>query len=322
MSDKKINVKFLLSRALAGSFIGLGGKSVKDLIAVTDARILVSGTDDVFPGTNDRVVLISGTLESVTLAAILIWEMIALFTKHSDEKRKDIEWSPKTVAPNLGANDSLSASGKIAIPALAGGQILGKGGVNLKSITEESGATISMTSKDEALFTQERVITITGPAGHCMKATELIIAKLADQQDIPGFVNRGTSYSSPLNSNFGILPSTGVAKFKNPRTGGRNRDKTVSTNPVDDGVGESTITLSLPNEVVGNIIGRQGSTMREIIGFSGAKVTVSPREELVDGNRLVTITGSPAAAQSAHILITQRLSKPANPPPRRPRVKV
>ena len=58
--------------------------------------------------------------------------------------------------------------------------------------------------------------------------------------------------------------------------------------------------------------------MREIISLSGAKIVVSARGEFVEGtsNRLVTITGSPTNAQSAHFLITQRLQTPSNPPPR------
>jgi hypothetical protein len=61
--------------------------------------------------------------------------------------------------------------------------------------------------------------------------------------------------------------------------------------------------------------------MREIISLSGAKVNVSGRNEFVEGttNRLVTITGSPACAQAAHLFITQRLETPANNPPRKAR---
>ncbi len=49
--------------------------------------------------------------------------------------------------------------------------------------------------------------------------------------------------------------------------------------------------------------------MREIIALSGAKVVVSPRGEYAEGttNRIVTITGTPTAAQTAHLFITQRL---------------
>jgi hypothetical protein len=57
--------------------------------------------------------------------------------------------------------------------------------------------------------------------------------------------------------------------------------------------------------------------MKEIMSLSGAKITISERAERGSSSsevaaasneeRLVTITGSPAAAQTAHILITQRL---------------
>lgn len=57
--------------------------------------------------------------------------------------------------------------------------------------------------------------------------------------------------------------------------------------------------------------------MREIISLSGAKVVVSPRGTYAEGtkNRIVTITGSPISAQTAHIFITKRLKTPSNPPP-------
>ena len=57
---------------------------------------------------------------------------------------------------------------------------------------------------------------------------------------------------------------------------------------------QTNITISIPNDLVGNIFGRNGATMREIISLSGAKVNVSGRNEFVEGtnNRLVTIIGS------------------------------
>jgi hypothetical protein len=83
------------------------------------------------------------------------------------------------------------------------------------------------------------------------------------------------------------------------------KEPAVGGEPVSD----TTITLSVPDELIGNIFGRQGATMREIIALSGAKIVVSPRNEFIPGtnNRLVTITGSPTAAQTAHLFITQRL---------------
>ena len=44
---------------------------------ITGARIHVSSSDEVYPGTNDRIVLISGSEGSVSLAQSLIWHLLA-----------------------------------------------------------------------------------------------------------------------------------------------------------------------------------------------------------------------------------------------------
>jgi hypothetical protein len=55
--------------------------------------------------------------------------------------------------------------------------------------------------------------------------------------------------------------------------------------------------------------------MREIMSLSGAKIVVSARAEKDDRdanpNRIVTITGAPANAQAAHMLVTQKLNQPS-----------
>lgn len=62
--------------------------------------------------------------------------------------------------------------------------------------------------------------------------------------------------------------------------------------------------------------------MREIMSLSGAKVVVSPRDASVVGsdgttkNRIVTISGTPSCAQTAHMLVTQKLQHGSTIPPR------
>jgi RNA-binding protein Nova len=80
-SGKRIGIKFLLSNSLTGSLIGSSGRVIKELIEVTDARINVSNPTDTYPGTPDRIILLSGTREAVSLAQTLIWEMIGLMAK-------------------------------------------------------------------------------------------------------------------------------------------------------------------------------------------------------------------------------------------------
>jgi len=303
-TERKIGIKFLLSNALAGALIGKGGQAIKELAAVSEARVTISGLSEVYPGSNDRVALITGTKDAVSIAQTLMWEMIAQNSEQTTTKK---EWSPESVVNTLGQNDSIEVSCKVTFPAAAGGIILGKGGETLQSITSQSGAKVLMSSKADALFTQERVATVIGRTGDCVKCVDLIIAKMAEAKDLPMFVNRGTTYNSPIRNTF-------YGYGRGDKRQGHGQSEV-------DNLAETNITISIPNELIGNIFGRNGSTMREIISLSGAKVVVSGRNEFVDNttNRLVTITGSPANAQAAHLFITQRLETPSNPPPRKPR---
>ena len=149
---RKVAIKFLISNSHAGSLIGKSGKAIKELIAVSEARVNVSGNQELYPGTSERVALVAGTQDSVSLAQTLIWEMIAQNGKATAEDRKTLEWSPEAVVNSLGTNDNIQVSAKITIPAAAGGLILGKGGETIRSIAAESGSKVDMPSNDDAMF--------------------------------------------------------------------------------------------------------------------------------------------------------------------------
>jgi RNA-binding protein Nova len=338
---RKIAMKFLVSNIQAGSLIGKGGKAIKELVAVTGARVTVSASQEVFPGTSDRVALITGTKDACSMAQTLIWEMISQLVKSAGEDKRDLDWSPEACINTLGANDNIQVTAKITIPAAAGGLILGKGGESVRSICAESGARLIMTSKEEALFTQERVITIYGEAGQCIKAGNLVLAKLAGQEEMSTFVNKGTSYgqSYPMRNTYGNQPmgapmGQGQGRGQGANQGMYGQNGGGTKRSLDQGThggggyvanevdfAQTTITIAIPNDYVGQILGKQGATLREITALSGAKVIVSGKNEFIEGtnNRLVTITGSPQCAQAAHMYITQRLEQPSNPPHRKPR---
>uniref|UniRef100_A0A8C5CQ71 Poly(rC) binding protein 2 n=1 Tax=Gadus morhua TaxID=8049 RepID=A0A8C5CQ71_GADMO len=68
--------------------------------------------------------------------------------------------------------------------------------------------------------------------------------------------------------------------------------------------------LTIPNDLIGCIIGRQGSKINEIRQMSGAQIKIAnPVEGSTD--RQVTITGSPASISLAEYLINARLSSEA-----------
>ena len=130
--NNRIAIKFLLSNSLTGSLIGSGGKAIKELMAVSEARVTVSNPSDPFPGTTDRVILVTGTKEAVSIAQTLIWEMIGLMTKNSSDIR-NVEWNPRATFDNLGTNDDVTVTAKFTIPAASGGAVLGRAGATIQA---------------------------------------------------------------------------------------------------------------------------------------------------------------------------------------------
>jgi len=321
-SGPKLSIKFLVTNTFAGSLIGTQGNAIKELMEVSGSRVNVSGPTEVFPGSSDRVVLVIGNESSISSASALIWELVAIQNKAHDQSTRTATWSPRASFSTLGINDEIEVSLRLTVPASAGGLILGRGGITIRSIGETSGAKIQMTSKDDAIFTQERILSISGSLLACRKCTDLVVAKLAEDIEVAQFVNRGTTYTPTLRNMYGIIPPT-----NKPRVAGGSRrfgGASASNAPLSSLGSETaiaantTIQLTVPDNVIGNILGKQGNTMREIMSLSGAKITISPRGEYAEGttNRIVTITGTPLAAQTAHIFCTQKLQQGALNPKR------
>ena len=82
----------------------------------------------------------------------------------------------------------------------------------------------------------------------------------------------------------------------------------LSTETTSDGLKE-TIELSIPETLIGAILGRAGRTLIEYQDISGAKIQISKKGEYILGtrNRKVTITGKPPSPQTAQLLLTQRV---------------
>ncbi|KAH0502915.1 Poly(rC)-binding protein 2, partial [Microtus ochrogaster] len=66
--------------------------------------------------------------------------------------------------------------------------------------------------------------------------------------------------------------------------------------------------LTIPNDLIGYIIGRQGAKINEIRQMSGAQIKIANPVEGSTTDRLVTITGSVARISLAQYLISVRLS--------------
>jgi RNA-binding protein Nova len=299
-------LKFLFPKKQAGCFIGPGGQSIKDLMEVTGADIHISSIQDTYPGTTDRVVYMTGKHGEISAAQTMVWEMIGRVTEVGSDGIA--EWNPRLVSDSMDG-ENVHVEGKITIPSLAAGSILGKGGSTIQSISEDSGAKLNLSNtRSDPPNTNERVVSLSGTVRQCATATDLILAKLLEEPETAQYVTGGTKYPS-----FGSesKPRAAAASDRAPAKSGRGlRSSRVDSDVAETLSASTTITIAVPNAKIGNILGKQGVTLKEIITLSGANITISNKGEFIEGtnNRVVTITGPPVGAQTAHTLISNILS--------------
>lgn len=84
-------------------------------------------------------------------------------------------------------------TGRITVPANAAGLILGRAGVTVRHIIEVTGARIQLSNKDDCAFTQERVVSITGPPEACVQCVDIIIDKLMEDQRVGKYTVRSNT---------------------------------------------------------------------------------------------------------------------------------
>ncbi|CAL1291152.1 unnamed protein product [Larinioides sclopetarius] len=233
--------KILVPSVAAGAIIGKGGETIAQLQKEAGARVKMSKATDFYPGTTERVCLITGSIEGIIRIHEFIMEKVK--EKPDPNAKMAIDFDHKQPAER-------EKQVKILVPNSTAGMIIGKGGSYIKQIKEESGAyvQISQKSKDHALA--ERCITVIGEMENNKTACNMILAKVVEDPqsgsclnvsyaDVTGPVanfnptgspfanpssvpsgamnNSNTSYNS--NGSLNSLSPTVTDSFHSPQTG-------------------------------------------------------------------------------------------------------
>ncbi|XP_070673862.1 protein BTR1-like isoform X4 [Malus domestica] len=280
--EKPTYVRFLVSNAAAGSVIGKGGATITDFQSQSGARIQLSRNHEFFPGTTDRIIMISGTINEIVKAvdlvlAKLLSEVLLMMQLHSEETE---EVEPRTKL-------------RLVVPNSSCGGIIGKGGSTIKSFIEESQAGIKISPQDNNYFgLNDRLVTVTGSLDEQMRAVDLIVAKLSEDSHYAQSMNAPFSYPAYNAMSYGPPNGTG-GKFQNAKEDQSN-----------------SVTIGVADEHIGLVLGRGGRTITEISQGSGAKIKISDRGDFMSGttDRKVTITGSQRAIRAAESMIMQKVS--------------
>ncbi|XP_011031613.1 PREDICTED: RNA-binding protein Nova-1-like isoform X2 [Populus euphratica] len=274
--EKPTYIKLLVSNAAAGSVIGKGGATITDFQSQSGARIQLSKNYEFFPGTSDRIILISGGIDDALKALELI--IAKLLSEIPTEDGDDAE-------PRMRV--------RLVVPNNACGSIIGKGGSIIKSFIEESHAGIKISPLDTDFFgLTDRLVTITGTLEEQMHAIDLILSKLTDDTHYLQNMHASLSYAAAYNSTNHGLNGAGV-KFQHNK-----EDRTNS------------VTIGVADEHIGLVVGRGGRNIMEISQNSGARIKISDRGDFMSGtnDRKITITGSQRAIHAAEDMIMQKVS--------------
>jgi predicted RNA-binding protein YlqC (UPF0109 family) len=184
----------------------------------------------------------------------------------------------------------------LVVPNSACGCVIGKGGSKIRSFVEDSGADIKLSNQDRMLpGCNDRTLTITGSIDGVLRGVALVATTLCEDASYSTLIHRQSTYSvhSPLAA--GGAPGGG--DYGRRGRGGMKGD-------------ETSILVTIPDSLIGAVLGRGGRTIAEIQVASGCRIKVSDRDDFFEGtrNRKVIITGSAEGVQMANYLLTQKLS--------------
>jgi len=174
-------LKILVSGVVAGSIIGKGGQVVSDMKKETGARIHLSKSNDYFPGTKERVVILIGEVDACKAAAAIIVKKISEAAQY-DKRSEDAE-------------DEAEIEVTLALTSGSVGAVIGKGGNRLKQIRQDTGAKVALSQRDQAQnYPSERLCLVQGSAEKVISAVDLIIDHLSEDLSLCQYQNNTPNY--------------------------------------------------------------------------------------------------------------------------------
>ncbi|PKU34520.1 poly -binding protein 3 isoform x10 [Limosa lapponica baueri] len=276
-----LTIRLLMHGKEVGSIIGKKGETVKKMREESGARINISEGN-----CPERIVTITGPTDAIFKA----FAMIAY--KFEEDITNSMSNSTATSKPPVTL--------RLVVPASQCGSLIGKGGSKIKEIRESppKGATIPYRPKPAST----PVIFAGGQVrADPLAASTANLSLLLQHQPLP---------VSALSSNVPPTPQqlTKLHQLAMQQTPFTPLGQTTPAFPgLDASPPASTHELTIPNDLIGCIIGRQGTKINEIRQMSGAQIKIASATE-GSSERQITITGTPANISLAQYLINASLS--------------
>ncbi|NXV03641.1 PCBP3 protein, partial [Cettia cetti] len=319
-----LTIRLLMHGKVRGSHSRDKGETVKKMREESGARINISEGN-----CPERIVTITGPTDAIFKA----FAMIAY--KFEEDITNSMSNSTATSKPPVTL--------RLVVPASQCGSLIGKGGSKIKEIRESTGAQVQVAG-DMLPNSTERAVTISGTPDAIIQCVKQICVVMLESPpkgatipyrpkpaSTPVIFAGGQAYTiqgqyaiphpdqltklhqlamqqtpfTPLGQTTPAFPGT------YPHTLSRYPSLTSLTMfpcicpGLDASPPASTHELTIPNDLIGCIIGRQGTKINEIRQMSGAQIKIANATE-GSSERQITITGTPANISLAQYLINAR----------------
>ncbi|XP_026985438.1 poly(rC)-binding protein 3 isoform X9 [Orcinus orca] len=292
-----LTIRLLMHGKEVGSIIGKKGETVKKMREESGARINISEGN-----CPERIVTITGPTDAIFKA----FAMIAY--KFEEDIINCMTNSPATSKPPVTL--------RLVVPASQCGSLIGKGGSKIKEIRESTGAQVQVAG-DMLPNSTERAVTISGTPDAIIQCVKQICVVMLEAYTIQG------QYAIPHPDQLTKLHQLAMQQTPFPPLGQTNpafpgeklplhsseeaQNLMGQSSGLDASPPASTHELTIPNDLIGCIIGRQGTKINEIRQMSGAQIKIANATE-GSSERQITITGTPANISLAQYLINARLT--------------
>ncbi|XP_067844141.1 poly(rC)-binding protein 3 isoform X16 [Heptranchias perlo] len=276
-----LTIRLLMHGKEVGSIIGKKGETVKKMREESGARINISEGN-----CPERIVTITGPTDAIFKA----FAMIAF------KFEEDIDNS----MTNSTATSKPPVTLRLVVPASQCGSLIGKGGSKIKEIRESTGAQVQVAG-DMLPNSTERAVTISGMPDAIIQCVKQICVVMLEVE-YKAYTIQG-QYAIPHPDQLTKLHQLAMQHTPFTPLG----QTTPGFPGLDANPPASTHELTIPNDLIGCIIGRQGSKINEIRQMSGAQIKIANAAE-GSTERQITITGSPANISLAQYLINARLT--------------
>ena len=301
-------MKCLIPNHVAGMIIGKDGQNIQKLMDDMGVTVRVSSPKSFFPGTQMRVVSSMGHLANIH--AFIRW-LVGKLAETNSEGGSDVALQFKVLVSHYGS-----------------GVIIGKGGATIKEIQADTGATMSISQKDQSFGVPERILTIIGSQDSVSSAAEEAINKAQNEEDtlaLQNMLNYGSTQQSSHSSGNHPQALEIAAMYRqavqsgtsNPFTsfgsvsGGIPGSSDGLVDMTAPGATRCTIEISVPDYLCSVTMDNNSQLIAEIQSMSGCSVRVSSKGDFIPGsfNRMVTIRGTYGGTHTAYYLLMQKLGQ-------------